>query len=74
MQERTPMYEVEPIYQPGHTDAEARPYIVKVNGKTLMNAQFNPRRFKDSMKAALAGAKEVDRLKANGPTVGASPE
>lgn len=60
------MYTVEPIYHPGHADAHSRPYIVKVNGRTLMNNAHNPRRFKDSMKAAVAGAKEVDRLKAVG--------
>lgn len=61
-------YTVEPVYKPGHADADQRPYIVKVNGTTLMNNQHNPRRFKNSMTAAVAGAKEVDRLKAMAAT------
>jgi hypothetical protein len=56
-------YEVTPILDSGHADAFRRPYIVKVNGQTLMTKQLNPRRFADSISAAIAGAKHVDELK-----------
>lgn len=62
-------YTVEPVYSANHGYAAERPYIVRVNGKTLLNNQHSPRRFKDSMKAAVAGAKEVDRMKAQKRTL-----
>jgi hypothetical protein len=55
---------VEPIHKP--RDSWCRPYVVKVNGKILMTRQRTPRRFKDSKSAAIAGAYEVDRLRAAG--------
>jgi hypothetical protein len=60
------MNKVEPIYNDNHGYALERPYIVQVNGKTLLDKGLNPRRFKDSIAAAIAGAKEVDRLRAVG--------
>lgn len=59
-------YTVEPFYHPGISGGYARPYVVKVNGRILMTAQHNYRRFKDSKTAAIAGAKEVDRRRREG--------
>lgn len=42
------------------------PYSVTVNGAWLTKKSGGRRRFGDSMKAAVAGAKEVDRIKAHG--------
>jgi hypothetical protein len=55
-------YIVEPVWHP-RGSAYRKPYVVKVNGKTLLDRSFNLRRFKDSKTAAIAGAKEVDRLR-----------
>lgn len=52
-----------PIY---HPEEDQFPYTVKVNGKVLMGKR-GERRFKDSFAAAIAGAKEVDRLRAAEP-------
>jgi hypothetical protein len=56
-------YTVEPMYHP-RGGAYHRPYVVMVNGRTLMSKHHRYRRFKDSKSAAIAGAKEVDRLRA----------
>lgn len=60
-------YKVEVIEDPGRAGAHDRPYIVKINGHVLLSKQHNPRRFSDSAKAAVAGAKRVDELRALGP-------
>lgn len=53
------------VFQP---DPEAlRSYGVEVNGKTLRDALGRTRTFLTSAAAAVAGAKEVDRLKACAP-------
>lgn len=57
------MNTIEPVEDRGHADAWERPFMVKVNGEILMNKQLNPRRFKTSIAAAIAGAKYVDELK-----------
>lgn len=51
-------HEVEPLYDPVAPNRVpyVRPYIVKVDGKILMTLRGNPRRFKNSMQAAVAGA------------------
>lgn len=38
-----------------------KPYIVYVNGQRLLDSRGTPRRYKDSMTAAVAGAKEIDK-------------
>lgn len=52
-------YKIEPI----EDDDIEYPYTVKVNGVILMG-KYGERRFKDSFEAAIAGQKEVDRLRA----------
>jgi hypothetical protein len=42
-----------------------RPFSVKVNGKILLRKDGQERRFDSSINAAIAGAKEVDRLRAS---------
>lgn len=56
-------WNVEVIEDRGHADATDRPYIVKINGRTMTNKQHNPRRFASSITAAVAGAKRVDELR-----------
>lgn len=57
------MYKVEPFKAlPG--DAHPTPYVCRVDGWTLIDKLGRPRRFKDSINAAIAGAKHVDRLRA----------
>lgn len=60
------MHHIEPVIDTNAGRSQDRPYIVKVDGKVLMGAR-SPRRFKDSFSAALAGAKEVDRLRSASP-------
>lgn len=42
------------------------PFMVMVNGNILRNVRGVGRRFSTSIKAAIAGTKEVDRLRAVG--------
>lgn len=56
-------YTVEPFES--MANPPSRPYSVKVNGQTLMQAwprHRHPRRFKDSFSAALAGSRYVDEV------------
>ena len=46
--------------------ASDKPFIVYVNGKLLSTKAYNPRRFKTSIAAAIAGAKHVDELRERG--------
>lgn len=41
-----------------------KPYGVKLNGHFLRDSRDRVRRFRDSITAAVAGAKEVDRRRA----------
>lgn len=40
-----------------------RPYGVEVNGWLLVDKAGRPRRYKDSISAAIAGAKHVDKIR-----------
>jgi hypothetical protein len=57
------MHKIEPIEVEGTVRGgfTKRPYIVLVDGERLLNSQGTPVRFKDSITAALGGAREVDR-------------
>lgn len=54
-------YKVEPIE--AGTGFMKRPYYVLINGEALRTSNGSVVRYKDSMTAALGGAREVDRLK-----------
>jgi hypothetical protein len=44
----------------------ARPYIVKIDGWTVTDKAGRPKRFKDSIAAAIGGAKHIDWLRVHG--------
>lgn len=55
------MNKIEPI---DYADGTPKPYGVRVNGGLLVDKRGRARKFMDSFSAALAGAKEIDRLRA----------
>lgn len=62
------MWNVEPVelaLDHGRSNG-AKPYIVKVNGWTVTDKRGTPKRFKDSIAAAIGGARHVDWLKSQG--------
>ena len=59
------MHEVKVIEgRTGNGAYDERPFMVEVDGKLLLTARGNARRFSTSFAASLAGAKEVDRQRA----------
>lgn len=53
-------YKIEPVEI---NDDSARPYVVTVNGVTLLDKRGRPRRFSSSITAAVAGSNEACRLR-----------